>query len=97
MYSDKGLVNALELLKTASLPAIAALENEPWRPKVMTRFLHNFLVFIKSQVRLRSTCYVFEFDPNFEEIKFTFDKDRTKEYYFLTDEFEDAVHEMKII
>jgi len=95
--NDKGIVNSLESMKTASLPAIAALESEPWRPKVMTRFLHNFLAFVKSQVRLRSTCYIFEFDPHFDAIKFTFDKDKTKEYYFMTEEFEDAVRDMKFI
>jgi len=91
--NDKGHVTKLEMMKTSSLPSKAAQETDNWRPKVMTGFLERFLTFVKRTIRIEETTYIFEFEPHWENIKFSFDKDKNKEYYFIPEAYETLMKE----
>ena len=52
----------------------------------MTGFLEKFLTFIRDvMAKGEDVCYVFEWQPEWEGVAFTFDPDQTKDYYFIPD------------
>ena len=59
----------------------------------MTGFLERFLNFVKRTIRIEETTYIFEFEPHWDEIKFSFDKDKSKEYYFIPGAYENLMNE----
>jgi len=98
---DRGFVQQLEIIETAKMPQVAAQEAYSWKPPLMTGFLEKFLTFIRDvMAKVEDVAYVFEWNPEWEGICFTFDPDKTKEYYFIPDWYkkhiEDAAHELAL-
>ena len=50
-----------------------------WKPNTMTGFLEKFLTFVRDvMAKGEDVCYVFEWQPEWEGVCFTFDPDQTK-------------------
>ena len=61
------------------MPQVAAQEAYSWKPSLMTGFLEKFLTFIRDvMAKVEDVAYVFEWNPEWEGICFTFDPDKTK-------------------
>ena len=94
---DRGFVTQLEIIETQSMPRVAAQESYAWQPQTMTGFLEKFLTFIRDvMAKVDDVAYVFEWDPDWEGITFTFDPDQTKEYYFLPDWYKTHINNAAI-
>ena len=73
------VVKQLEIIETAKMPQVAAQEAYSWKPSLMTGFLEKFLTFIRDvMAKVEDVAYVFEWNPEWEGICFTFDPDKTK-------------------
>ena len=76
---NRGNVTNLDILETAKMPGMAAQEAYAWKPSTMTGFLQKFLTFIRDvMAKGEDTAYVFEWQPEWEGVAFTFDPDKTK-------------------
>ena len=77
--SFEPVVKQLEIIETAKMPQVAAQEAYSWKPSLMTGFLEKFLTFIRDvMAKVEDVAYVFEWNPEWEGICFTFDPDKTK-------------------
>ena len=95
---DRGFVNLLEVIETQSMPRVAAQESYSWTPQTMMGFLERFLTFIRDvMAKVDDVTYVFEWDPDWEGIVFTFDPDQTKEHYFIPQWFKDHINNAAIL
>ena len=90
---DRGFVTQLEVIETQAMPRVASQESYSWQPQTMTGFLERFLTFVRDvMAKVEDVAYVFEWDPSWEGITFTFDPDQTKEYYFIPQWYKDHIN-----
>jgi len=95
---DRGFVNLLEVIETQAMPRVAAQESYSWTPQTMMGFLERFLTFIRDvMAKVDDVTYVFEWDPDWEGIVFTFDPDQTKEHYFIPQWFKDHINNAAVL
>ena len=68
----------LEIIETESMPELAAQAGCPFEPDAMINFLEKFLMFVRKTVEEEDVVYCFETKPEWEEIRFSSDSDKTK-------------------
>jgi len=90
---DRGFVTNLDIIETQSMPRQAALEAYSWKPSTMLGFLERFLTFVRDVMAKVDDCtYVFEWNPEWEGVCFTFDPDQQKETFFLPAWYRDHIN-----
>ena len=77
-HEGDGIVDTLQIIKTESIPRIAARTGCAFEPTKMIDFLEEFLTFVNNVVEEEEVVYCFESKPEWEEIRFSSDSDKTK-------------------
>lgn len=90
----RGYVTNLAILETQQMPKLAAQENYAWTVEVMTGFLEKFLTHIRDlMAKVEDVLYVFEWNPEWEGVTFTFVADHRPGLYFIPDWYKEHIEE----